>query len=93
MTDEPKEGQPGTEPSPDVVTDNPPEPDTRWAGKTAEELIAIIKEQDSQVGSQASELGQLRNRNTDLEQDLAFQRTVEAHRNRHRIHSRLQLAT
>ena len=76
MTDEPKEGQPGTEPSTDVVTDNPPEPDARWANKTAEELIAIIKEQDSQVGTQASELGQLRTRNTDLEQDLAFQKTM-----------------
>ena len=76
MTDEPKEGEPITEPSPEIVPENPPEPDPRWANKTAEELVAIIKEQDSQVGTQASELGQLRTEKTNLEQDLAFQRTV-----------------
>lgn len=75
MTDEPIEGKPIENPQ-EVAPENPPVPDPRWAGKTAEELIAIIKEQDSQVGTQTSELGQLRSRNTDLEQDLAFQRTV-----------------
>lgn len=76
MTDEPIEGQPVENPQKEVVPENPPEPDPRWAGKTAEELVTIIKEQDSQMGTQASELGQLRTKKTDLEQDLAFQRTV-----------------
>lgn len=57
--------QPGTPPA-----TPPPDP---FAGKTLEELAAILKEKEKMIGRQAQELGDLRTKTSELDNRLAFQ--------------------
>lgn len=73
MADEPEVGNSPTEPSgdpqPEPQTATPPDP---YASKSPEELKAILTEKESFIGKQANELGDLRTKISEIENQIAF---------------------
>jgi len=63
---QPPESQPEGEPQ---VTP----PANPYSGKTAEELLAILQEKDKMIGKQSQEVGDLRNKASELETKLTLQ--------------------
>lgn len=62
---------PQGDPSQDLSKDTPPA--DPYLGKSAEELLTILKEKEKMIGRQTNEIGDLRTKASELEQRLNFQ--------------------
>ncbi len=62
------QGDPQAEPQPAT----PPVESDPYEGKTTEELRAILKEKESFIGKQTNEVGDLRNKMSEIENQIAF---------------------
>lgn len=72
MTEDKVDTSPTVEPTgdpPEPTVDTPPNP---YDGKTLEELQAILKEKETMIGKQSGEIGELRTKSSELENQVAY---------------------